>query len=135
MSGFVAEHRGVVVGYVFWTEGTDDRSLLVHPDLHWLGVRPARHEIYAFDYYLAPPARGLGGAFVRSVQEAHHRMGYTAAYGCVFQSNRAALWLYRTTGWREVHRVTEHRFLSRFALVGHTLYWMHPFSRAPILSM
>jgi GNAT superfamily N-acetyltransferase len=132
MSGFVAEHKGEIVGYVFWTEGTDHPERLVHSDLHWLQIRPRRREIYAFDYFLIEPARGLGAAFARAVQEEHFRMGYTAAYGCVFQTNRAALWLYRTTGWTEVGRVTEHRILSRIAVVGRTVYWMNPFSRTPI---
>jgi hypothetical protein len=135
MSGLVAERGGEVLGYVFWTEGTDHPGCVVHSDLRWLGVHPSRGEIYMFDYFLIPAARGLGAIFARAVQEEHHGMGYSAAYGCVFQSNRAALWLYRTTGWAEVKRVTEHRILSKIAIVGRTMYWMRAHSRTPIAEL
>lgn len=133
MSGFVAEIGGEIAGYVFWVEGATSR--LAHADLEWLGVAPGPGEIYAFDYFVAERLRGAGNLFVRSVQEAHHHMGYTAAYGYVYAHNRPALWLYRTTGWKEIARVTEHRVLSRIAIAGGAVYRMQPLSRTKLFSI
>lgn len=133
--GYVARRSGSAVGYVFFTEGTGHDGRLVHSDLRWLGVRPGHDELYVFDYFLIEPARGIGALFVRSVQEEHYRLGYRAAYGFVVSTNRAAAWLYRTTGWVEVARVEEHRVLSRFALVGGTVYSLGALSRRPLFDL
>lgn len=133
--GFVAEYQGEIVGYVFYVEGTDHPHRAVHTDLHWLGVKPTRGELYAFDYFLIEPARGIGAKFVRAVQDEHFRLGYTATYGWVLSTNRAALWLYRTTGWTEVSRVVEHRIFARWVLVGETMYRMHAHSRTPLFEL
>jgi GNAT superfamily N-acetyltransferase len=134
--GFVAEHNGRIVGHVFFVEGTDHGPhRLIHSDLRWLGLHPKRGELYTFDYFVIEPERGLGQLFARSVQDEQHRLGYTAAYGWVLQSNRAALWLYRTIGWVDVGRVVEHRLFTRWVVVGRTLYWMRAHSRMPIVEL
>lgn len=130
--GFVAVHRGDVVGYVLWVEGSDHPHRVVHSDLTWLGVHADRGELYVFDYFLLERARGLGAAFARLVQQRHAKMGFTAAYGWVLASNRAALWLYRTTGWTEVRRLEERRWLSRLAAIDDVIYWLGPRARRPI---
>jgi GNAT superfamily N-acetyltransferase len=130
--GFVAVHRGDVVGYVLWVEGSDHPQRVVHSDLSWLGARPGRGELYVFDYFVLERARGLGSTFARLVQQRHAKMGFTAAYGWVLASNRAALWLYRTTGWTEVGRVVERRWLGRVARIDDAVYWLGPRSRRPI---
>jgi GNAT superfamily N-acetyltransferase len=132
--GFVAfEPAGAVIGYTFFVPGSDDPLRVVHPDLTWLPIRPTAREVYAFDYFLKEEARGAGAPFVRAVQEEQHRMGYTAAYGYVYADNRAAAWLYRTTGWKETARVKERRLLGKVALVDGAVYWMHPHSRSRVL--
>lgn len=132
MLGFVAEHHGELVGYVFYTPGSNDPERVVHPDLEWLGARPTADEVYAFDYYVREDARGIGARFVRAVQEEQHQLGYAASYGYVYASNRPALWLYRTTGWKEAGRVSETRVLGKLALVDGRPFWMHPYSRSPL---
>ncbi|MCB9645998.1 MAG: hypothetical protein H6730_05270 [Deltaproteobacteria bacterium] len=132
--GFVAfDPKGAVIGYTFFVPGSDDPLRVVHPDLTWLPVRPTAREVYAFDYFLDEQARGAGGPFVRAVQEEQHHMGYTASYGYVYADNRAAAWLYRTTGWKETARVKERRLLGKVALVDGAAYWMHPHSRTRVL--
>jgi GNAT superfamily N-acetyltransferase len=134
MLGFVAEdaQRGEVLGYTFYTPGGDAGARLAHRDLGWLGLTVGPGEVYAFDYFVVEHARGRGAAFVRAVQEEQARLGYAKAYGYVYAANRAALWLYRTTGWREVSRIEEHRLLTRLALVDGTLYWMYARGRTPV---
>lgn len=132
MLGFVARHAGELIGYVFYTPGSNDPERLVHPDLVWLPIRPTADEVYAFDYFLREDARGRGATFVRAVQQEQHLMGYTASYGYVYAHNRPALWLYRTTGWKEAARVGEKRILNKLAVVEGRIYWMHPHSRSPI---
>lgn len=133
--GFVAEHRGEIAGHVFFTGGTGHSGRIVHSDLRWLGPSPHEDELYAFDYFLVPSKRGLGARFARAVQEEQWRMGFRGAYGYVFGDNTPAVWLYRTTGWVEVSRFTERRVLSRFVLVGETVYWRHPHARSPLLTI
>jgi GNAT superfamily N-acetyltransferase len=133
--GFAAEYKGEIVGYVFYVEGTDTPHRQIHTDLHWLGLSPKRGELYAFDYFLIEPARGIGARFVRAVQDEHYRLGYTATYGWVLSTNRAALWLYRTTGWTEISRVIEHRLFARWVFVGDILYRMQAHSRTPLASL
>jgi len=133
MLGFVARHGGELIGYVFYTPGTDDPERIVHPDLTWLPVRPTADEVYAFDYYVREDARGRGALFVRAVQQEQAALGYTASYGYVYAHNRPALWLYRTTGWKEAARVTEARVLGKLALVDGRVFWMHPHSRSLLL--
>jgi GNAT superfamily N-acetyltransferase len=134
MRGFVAEDTasGAILGYTFFTPGRDAPGGPVHRDLTWLGLDPAADEVYAFDYFLEPSARGRGATFVRAVQEAQASLGHRAALGYVYASNRPALWLYRTTGWREVGRIEEHRLLGRVALVEDTVYWMAAHGRTPV---
>lgn len=133
--GFVCEHRGKIVGHVYYVEGSDNPHRRVHSDLDWLQLRPNRGEVYTFDYFVIEPERGLGALFARAVQDEQYRLGYTAAYGWVLSTNRAALWLYRTIGWVEVGRVVEHRILRRWVVVGRTLYRMHAHSRTAIASV
>lgn len=133
MMGFVCKYAGEVIGYVFYTPGTNDPERWVHPDLNWLPIRPTADEVYAFDYYIREDARGRGATFVRAVQQEQAAMGYTASFGYVYAHNRPALWLYRTTGWKEAARVGEKRILNKLALVDGRVFWMHPHSRSPIL--
>lgn len=132
MLGFVAKHAGEFVGYVFYTPGSNDPERLVHPDLVWLPIRPTADEVYAFDYFVREDARGRGATFVRAVQQEQAAMGYTASYGYVYSHNRPALWLYRTTGWKEAARVGEKRILNKLAVVEGRVFWMYPHSRSPI---
>lgn len=132
MSGFIAVSGEEVLGYTFYTPGASDPHRVVHRDLEWLPMRPGKDEVYAFDYFLRESARGRGATFVRAVQAEQARLGYTAAFGYVYAKNRPALWLYRTTGWQEVGRLLEHRYLSKLAVVEGTVFWMHPHSRAPL---
>lgn len=134
-SGFVFERAGEVTGYVFWVPGSDDPRQRVHRDLEWLGIQPAADEVYVFDYFVPEHARGHSGLWVRAVQAEHAALGFRAAYGYVYQANRPALWLYRTTGWKEVGKVVEHRVLNKVALVGGTVYWMHPLSRSRVAAL
>jgi hypothetical protein len=133
VGGFVLEKSGAPIGYVFWGAGATDPRRVVHPDLRWLPLRPTADEVYVFDYFIADRALGAGNVFVRAVQEEHATLGYKAAYGYVYSNNRAALWLYRTTGWVETGRLVEHLYLSRLSLIGDDLYWVNwrrPSSRA-----
>lgn len=127
--GFVAEEGGAPVGYVFFVPGSDDASEVVHADLHWLPMRPSASEVYTFDYWLSDAARGRGNLFARSVQEAQHQLGFTASYGYVEATNTSALWLYRTVGWRELGRVTEHRLLRRISVIEERVYLVRAFDR------
>ena len=131
--GFVAELNGEVVGYVFWVEHASKG--IIHADMNWLKLKPRPGEIYVFDYFVPEGRRGAGNALVRAVQQAHAEMGYTAAYGYVYAANRPALWLYRTTGWKEVKKIKEHRLVSRFAVVDGTLFRMQAMSRTPVLRL
>jgi hypothetical protein len=127
--GFVAEDGGEPIGYVFFVPGSDDPQAVVHADLEWLPMRPRASEVYTFDYWLANASRGRGNLFARSVQAAQHELGFTASYGYVEATNVPALWLYRTIGWKEVGRVTEHRLLSRIAVVEDRIYLIRAFDR------
>lgn len=133
MQGFVAQHAGEPIGYVFYTPGSDDPERIVHPDLSWLPIRPSAREVYAFDYFLREDARGRGASFVRAVQQEQAALGYRASYGYVYAHNRPALWLYRTTGWKESARVPETRVFNKLALVDGRIYWMHAHSRARLV--
>jgi len=115
VQGCVAEENGEVLGYTFYTTGK-------HPDLDWLGMTVSPGEIFGFDYFVRPTARGIGAHFARSTQEAQFNLGFKAAYGHVYADNTAALWTYRITGWTEIGRVTEHRVLNRFTAVNGVLY-------------
>jgi len=130
MRGFVAEDQGQIVGYVFWVPGSDDPNKAVHPDLEWLPMQPTSKEVYTFDYWIASEHRGRGNLFARFVQQAHHDLGYEVSFGYVDAVNTAALWLYRTVGWREVGRITEHKILRKLAIVEDRLYRIHPYSRS-----
>lgn len=132
MLGFLAYVDEEIIGYVFYTPGSDDPERIIHPDLTWLPIRPRATEVYAFDYFLQEEARGRGATFVRAVQQEQSRLGYTASFGYVYAHNRPALWLYRTTGWKEAGRVAETRILNKLALVDRTVFWMHPHSRQAI---
>lgn len=133
MDGFIFRRKNEVLGYVFWTPGSDDPRARVHSDLEWLDIHPHEDEVYAFDYFVPENARGHTALFVRAVQAEHAALGFTAAYGYVYLSNRPALWTYRTTGWKEVGRIEEQRVLQKLAIVGgKDVYWMDPFSRRKI---
>lgn len=127
--GFVAEDGGEAVGYVFYVPGSDDPTEVVHADLHWLPLRPAKNEVYTFDYWLCDASRGRGNLFARAVQEAQHQLGFTASYGYVEATNTAALWLYRTVGWKEVGRVVEHRVLRRLSVIEERVFLVRAFDR------
>lgn len=131
--GFVAEEDGRALGYVFYVRGSDDETEVVHADLHWLPMRPKRSEVYTFDYWLSNEARGRGNLFARSVQDAQHQLGFTASYGYVEATNTSALWLYRTIGWKEIGRVTEHRVLRRLSLIDDRVYLVRAFDRRLLL--
>ncbi len=132
MSGFVAEVEGAVVGHVFFTPGSDDPRRVVHRDLAWLGLRPQRREVYTFDYWLHPDARGQGNRFVRAVQTEQAQLGYETSFGYVYATNTPALWLYRTTGWKEVRRLREDRYLQRLVAVNGQLWRMQAYGREPL---
>jgi GNAT superfamily N-acetyltransferase len=129
--GFIAMMENRPIGYVFYVAGSSDPEAVVHGDLRWLDMHPSHDELYVFDYFVFPSQRGAGLRFVRSVQEAHAKMGYTKAYGYVFQDNRAALMTYRMTGWKQIGEVEELRLGSRWVIVGRTLYRMEAFCRYP----
>ncbi len=135
MKGYVAEYNGEIVGYVFHVGGEDDPSQRVHPDLDWIPIRPRADEVYTFDYFIAPDARGAGNLFARSVQQAHFDSGFRNEYGYVYATNKAALWLYRTIGWKEIGRITEHKVLLKFAVVQDRLYKIEPFSRTLVSAL
>lgn len=130
--GLVAWDQGVPIGYVFWVPGSHGAAP-IHPDLPWLGLRPATDEVYLFDYFLTERARGKGALFVRATQERHFQLGYRRAYGYVYADNTPALWLYRTTGWKEIGRVKERRYLEKVVLVDGRPYWMEAHHRWPLL--
>lgn len=132
MSGFVFEKHGAVIGYVFWVPGADDPRVLVHRDLEWLGLEPKHDEVYVFDYFVPENARGHTSLLVRAVQAEHAALGFKKAYGYVYLANRPALWTYRTTGWKEIGRIEEHRILNKVAVVKGQLYWMHAWSRTKL---
>lgn len=129
VGGFVAEDGGEAVGYVFFVQGSDDPTEVVHADLHWLPLRPQKTEVYTFDYWLSSAARGRGHVFARAVQDAQHQLGYTASYGYVEAANTSALWLYRTVGWKELGRVSEHRLLRRISVIEDRVYLVRAFDR------
>ena len=128
MSGLIAWEGEEPLGFVFWVAGSGAQPP-VHPDLPWLGLRPGPDEVYCFDYFLKESARGKGATFVRAVQERHHQLGYRRAYGYVYADNTPALWLYRTTGWKEIGRVKEVRWLERVVFVDGAPYWMEAHRR------
>ena len=129
MSGLIGEQDGEVIGYVFYRGGSDDMSARVHPDLDWIPFSPKKDEIYTFDYFIPEAKRGLGNLLARSVQERQHELGYVASYGYVYADNRAALWLYRTIGWKEIGRIREQKLLLKFALVEDRLFFIRQYDR------
>jgi hypothetical protein len=129
MSGFAAEIDGEIAAYVFYTKGSDDPTLRVHPDLDWIPFAPRGDEVYTFDYFVPESRRGLGNLFARAVQQRQHQLGYRASYGYVYAHNRAGLWLYRTIGWKELGRITEHKLFLKLALVGDRLFWIRRYDR------
>lgn len=120
--GFVLFEQDAVVGCVYFAPGGDGAARDVHPDLEWLELCPRTDEVYTYDYFVSDRARGVGRLFVRAVQAAQAAEGFVGAYGYVYADNTAALWLYRTTGWREVSRRVEHRVLRRLLLIGREVY-------------
>jgi hypothetical protein len=132
MSGLVAELDGEIAGYVFYTRGSDDPNVRAHPDLAWLPISPRADEVYTFDYFIPESRRGLGNLFARAVQEKQRDLGFAASYGYVYATNRAGLWLYRTIGWKEIGRITEHKILLKLAVVGDRLFFIRQYDRALI---
>lgn len=130
MSGLVGELDGEIIGYVFYRAGSDDPSDRIHPDLDWLPLAPRSNDVYTFDYFIPERHRGLGNLFARAVQDRQHRDGFVASYGYVYAQNRAALWLYRTIGWKEIGRVVEHKILIKLALVEDRLFYVRQYDRA-----
>jgi hypothetical protein len=132
MSGFVAEDAGSVAGYVFYRRGSSDPTADIHPDLAWLPIAPREDEVYTFDYFIPEDRRGLGNLFARGVQARQAELGMVRSYGYVYAHNKAALWLYRTIGWKEIGRVKEHKLLLRFSVIQDRLYFVRQYDRALI---
>lgn len=130
MLGLVGELDGEIIGYVFYQVGSDDPGARVHPDLDWLPVSPRSNDVYTFDYFIPESRRGLGNLFARAVQDRQHQDGYVASYGYVYAQNRAALWLYRTIGWKEIGRVMEHKLFLKLAVVDDRLFFVRQYERA-----
>lgn len=135
--GYVLYEHDAVVGCVYFAPGRDGAGS-AHPDLEWLELSPQARELYTYDYYVSDRARGVGRLFVRAVQAAQAAEGFVGAYGYVYADNTAALWLYRTTGWREVSRRVEHRMFRRLLLIGREVYvidWRRTPSRVHLVRL
>jgi hypothetical protein len=135
--GYVLFEHDAVVGCVYFAPG-DDGARGSHPDLEWLELAPRARELYTYDYFVSDRARGVGRLFVRAVQSAQAAEGFVGAYGYVYADNTAALWLYRTTGWREVSRRVEHRVFRRLLLIGRQVYvidWRRTPSRVHLVRL
>lgn len=104
--GFVARHRGAVVGFYWWIDRRIDPQ---HPHLEPLGLELGDDDAYGFDFFLAEEHRGEGNAihFLHEVETRLRERGYRTLWGYVMSGNTGARWLYAMRGY-EVTRKVEH---------------------------
>ena len=132
---FVAFHGEEPIGYWWWVSNAVDPAV-THPCLARLGVALKDDEVFAFDYFIAPGARGQGAA-VRVLWLVYRdlaALGYRGVWGSVDEDNVQARWVYRMLGNRVAARVTGLELLSRILLQDGRVYlrngrWRmpHPF--------
>ncbi|WP_242335978.1 GNAT family N-acetyltransferase [Anaeromyxobacter sp. SG66] len=106
--------RGRKVIADYWYVGRRTaRTRGIHPHLRWFGIDLGEDDVYMFDMHLAADERGGGMATYFMSRALHHlrAAGVRRAYGYYDAGNLPALWVHRLLGYRELPRVTIHKFL------------------------
>jgi len=99
--GFIAFREKKIIGYGWYaTAGA------THPQLDFYGIELSPAEIFTFDFYLMPAARGhnTGTEFLRQAEKILHGLGYQRAICIIEESNRRSRLVHLRAGWREIGR-------------------------------
>ncbi|HJV66429.1 MAG TPA: GNAT family N-acetyltransferase [Geomonas sp.] len=104
---FALVRQGVVIGDVWYVTRDTADATNIDRYLRWFGIDLGPHEVYMFDMYVFPDARGkaLATYFLSSVLHTLRDNGFTRAFGYFDAHNFPALWVHRLLGYRERPRV------------------------------
>jgi ribosomal protein S18 acetylase RimI-like enzyme len=120
--GFLARQEGEIVACMWWVDRTSAGTR--HPHLVRFDIALAPDEVYLFNLFVAPGARGTGRAteFFTCVLAELRGAGYRWTRGHVAADNLTARLLYRTMHTQEVGRLTCRQFFGRLLLADGRLF-------------
>ena len=125
--GFLAFAGDVLIGYLFWVDNTskaEDR----HPHLRIYDIPLEDHDVYAFDFYIAPRHRGGSRAleFFDRAEKSLAEDGYRKAYGMVLKEKKSARWIYSMLGYRPIRTAVGHKFFGLVAVLNGKVFLTKP---------
>jgi GNAT superfamily N-acetyltransferase len=102
-----------IIGDIWFVQPNDTTLSTCHSDCKLLRITCAKNQVYTFDMFLAPEARGSNLSFFlqSSALKALRHKGCTMAYGYYWGDNLPALWTHRLGKWKEINRLKVNRFL------------------------
>lgn len=117
-NGFLAFQGDQPIGYLWWV---DDRPNPAgsQPELRTYAIRLTQGEVYAFDFYIAPPFRGGSRAleFFARAQDHLRDQGYSRVFGLVDVEKRPARWIYSALGWKTIRTMVGHTVFSSIGIL------------------
>lgn len=110
--GFVAFEGGQLAGYFWWV----DHTYTQHPHLIRRPAALAPGDAYGWDFYLAPPFRGLGRGleFLSAIMEWLSEREYVRIWGIVPAWNLTAQRVYFRVGGKVIVQSSWCRILTTF---------------------
>jgi hypothetical protein len=112
-SAFLGVVGNEIVAEQWWISAADIQQGIIHQDVVWMELDLKKHEIYAFELFVAPAYRGspVTSVFTASYMSELVRMGYNKILGCYFKDNIPSALHHRFFTFDELGTVSRHRFL------------------------
>ena len=122
-NGFVAFQSDKPIGYLWWVSNRWSPSEN-HPHLKTYGIPLGSDDVYAVDFYIAPPYRGGSNAleFFARAQESLHEAGYRRAFGLVATYKTPARWTYAALGWKTVRPMVGYTIFSILGILNGRMF-------------
>lgn len=122
---FIAWQRNNIVGYTWWANNRMDPNI---DDFVFKYVRDGvglnDDFIYGVDLFIAPQYRGGNTAteFLYKVFLALSKLGYSKAFGGIYEKNTQARWLWMLLGFKEIETITVRRFFLFIYFANKTMF-------------
>jgi len=116
--GLLAFQGDQAIGYLWWVDGRRSPAEN-HPHLRTYAIRLAQGEVYAVDFYIAPPFRGGSRAlefFARALDHLRDE-GYSRVFGLVAVEKRPARWIYSALGFKTIRTIVGHTIFSSIGIL------------------
>jgi len=113
--GFAAIEGNKVLGDIWYTSKKTCQKDIPHSDLPWLGIEIGENDVYLFDMYVSPSAKGGGMVNFLMGNALFHlgKEGYQNAIGYYVSDNLPAMWAHRIMGYEEMSRILIKRLLFK----------------------